>query len=365
MIDTEWNKMISRIPGAHILQTAEWGKVKAAFGWEVIRKTWMDEQGTPTAAAQVLRRKIRIAGIPFPFCVLYVPRGPILDWSDKGLVSQVLSDLEQLARAEHALQIKIDPEAIVGTGLPDVQTGEEPSSTAVVTDVLRGQGWRYSSEQIQFKNTVIINLEDSEEVLLTRMKQKTRYNIRLAQKKGVIIRQASKEDFPVMYRMYAETSLRDGFAIRSPDYYYEVWNTFFGNGLAHGLIAEVDGELVAGLMLFHFTGRAWYLYGMSTDKHREKMPNYLLQWEAIRLAKALGCMIYDLWGAPDRFDESDSMWGVFRFKEGLGGTVVRTCGAWDYTPYPFIYKLYNKIIPAIMSALRRTGKQRTINQLAQ
>ncbi|MBP8856402.1 MAG: peptidoglycan bridge formation glycyltransferase FemA/FemB family protein [Anaerolineaceae bacterium] len=365
MNDAEWNGLISRLPGVHILQTAEWGKVKAAYGWEVIRKIWTDGQGIVSAAAQVLRRKIRIAGIPLPYCILYIPRGPMLDWNDKELASRVLSDLKQLARAEHALQVKVDPEAVIETALPDGLPGADAAPKDGVTSNLRGQGWRYSAEQIQFKNTVVISLEDSEEALLARMKQKTRYNIRLAQKKGVSIRQADKADFPVMYRMYAETSLRDGFAIRSPEYYYEVWNTFFQDGLAHGLLAEVDGEPVAGLMLFHFAGKAWYLYGMSTDRHREKMPNYLLQWEAILLAKTLGCKVYDLWGAPDRFDESDSMWGVFRFKEGLGGSVVLTCGAWDYTPYPFLYRLYNKVIPAVMAALRRTGKQQTINQLSQ
>ncbi len=365
MIDQDWNSLIKRLPGAHILQTAEWGKVKSVYGWEVIRKTWQDGQGSPAGAALVLRRKIRLAGISLPFCVLYVPRGPMIDWKDGELVSRVLIDLEQLARAEHALQIKIDPEAVLGTGLPEEQVGEETIIANGVIDRLSRHGWRYSSEQIQFKNTVFIDLECSEEDLLARMKQKTRYNIRLAQKKGVTVRQAAEKDFPVLFKMYAETSLRDGFAIRSPEYYYEVWTTFFRNNLAHGLMAEVDGEPVAGLMLFHFAGRAWYLYGMSTDKHREKMPNYLLQWEAIRLAKSLGCKVYDLWGAPDNFDESDSMWGVYRFKEGLGGVVMRTCGAWDFTPYRFMYRLYNKIIPAVMAALRKSGKQKTIQQLAQ
>jgi len=365
MNDSKWNTMISQLPGMHILQTKEWGNVKAAYGWEVIRKTWMDDQGIPVAAAQVLRRKIRIAGIPFPFSVLYIPRGPMLDWGDKDLVSHVLSDLEHLARAEHALQIKIDPEAVVGTGLPDEQPDGELLSAAVVTDVLRGQGWRYSSEQVQFKNTVIINLEYSEEALLARMKQKTRYNIRLAQKKGVTVRLISRQDFPVLYKMYAETSLRDGFAIRSDEYYFKVWNTFLENGMAHGLLAEVEGEPVAGLLLFHFANRAWYLYGMSTDQHREKMPNYLLQWEAMRLAKQLGCEMYDLWGAPDVFNETDNMWGVFRFKEGLGGEVIRTCGAWDFTPYPIIYRFYNRVLPSVMAILRKLGKRKTQNQLAQ
>lgn len=125
------------------------------------------------------------------------------------------------------------------------------------------------------------------------------------------------------------------------------------------LIAEVDGEPVAAIWLFMFAGRAYYVYGMSREAHREKMPNYLLQWEAMKRAKARGCSVYDLWGAPDEFNESDSMWGVFHFKEGLGGQVVRTLGAWDYAPNPFWYRLYSEIIPRVLDVMRSRGKAST------
>jgi len=89
------------------------------------------------------------------------------------------------------------------------------------------------------------------------------------------------------------------------------------------------------------------------------MPNYLLQWEAMKRAKSRGCLIYDLWGVPDEFKESDAMWGVFRFKEGLGGEVIRTLGAWDYAPNPFWYKMYLEIIPRALDVMRSLGKQKT------
>jgi len=108
------------------------------------------------------------------------------------------------------------------------------------------------------------------------------------------------------------------FVIRAQEYYLSVWKVFFEAGMLDPLVAEVEGQMVAGLILFYLGKTAWYLYGMSTGQHRDKMPNNLLQWEAMRIAKDKGCQVYDLWGAPDRFDESDSMFGVFRFKEGLG-----------------------------------------------
>jgi lipid II:glycine glycyltransferase (peptidoglycan interpeptide bridge formation enzyme) len=103
---------------------------------------------------------------------------------------------------------------------------------------------------------------------------------------------------------------------------------------------------------------------MSRETHREKMPNYLLQWEAMRRAKALGCRTYNLWGAPDVFDESDGLWGVYRFKEGLGGVVSRTIGAWDFTPNPLLYKMYTQVLPRLMDIMRARGKAKTRQSIA-
>ena len=97
------------------------------------------------------------------------------------------------------------------------------------------------------------------------------------------------------------------------------------------------------------------MFGMSTENSRDLMPNYLLQWEAMRQAKQLGCHTYDMWGAPEIFDESDSMWGVYRFKEGFNGIVTRTLGAWDYTTRPWLYRRYTETLPKLLNLLRRRG----------
>ncbi len=130
------------------------------------------------------------------------------------------------------------------------------------------------------------------------------------------------------------------------------------------MIAEVNSEPVAAIFVFYFAGRAYYVYGMSRDAHREKMPTYLLQWEAMKRAKSRGCAAYDLWGAPDVFDESDSMWGVYRFKEGLGGKVVRTLGAWDYAPNQFWYRMYSDIMPRVLDVMRSRGRSKTKQSLS-
>ena len=262
-------------------------------------------------------------------------------------------------RGQGAIFLKMDPDVVLGTGIPSSEEEVINRNGQAVMSVLKRRRWKYSSDQIQFRNTVLIDLTPSEKEMLARMKQKTRYNVRLAEKKGVTLRVGTQDDLPMLYQMYAETSVRDGFVIRDEAYYKTVWQIFMENTkspdftkhpsgtsdqsdtapitnyelpFTEPLIAEVEGEPVAAIFVFYFAGRAYYVYGMSRDRHREKMPTYLLQWEAMKRAKAKGCTRYDLWGAPEVFDESDLMWGVYRFKEGLGGKVVRTLGAWDFAP---------------------------------
>jgi len=354
-----WNKIIAAFPAPHILQTWQWGQVKSQFGWEPFYKIWGDEN-QPEAAALILQRTIPLGGFAARLRILYAPKGPLLrDLGDESLRARVLGDLEGFARKQGAILIKIDPDVPLGTGIPGTDEGRaDPIGAAALQD-LRWRGWRYSNEQIQFRNTVLIDLNPAEEEILARMKQKTRYNIRLASRKGVTVRVGTPDDYDLLYGMYAETSLRDGFVIRSEEYYQTVWKTFRVAGILEPLIAEVAGEPVAGVMVFRFGGRAYYMHGMSRPVHRNQMPTYLLQWEALRRAKAAGCVVYDLWGAPEIFDESDSMWGVFRFKQGLGGEVLRTIGAYDLPVKPIYYRLYTQILPRILELMRNRGNKHT------
>jgi len=179
----------------------------------------------------------------------------------------------------------------------------------------------------------------------------------------VIVEEGTEKDFETIYKMYAETSIRDGFVIRSKEYYMTVWTTFFSKGQLTPLIAKYEDEPLAGLMLFHFNETAYYIYGMSTSKHRNLMPTYLLQWEAIKKAKALGCKSYDLWGAPNNLSEEDPMWGVYRFKLGLGGSTIGTIGAWDMITKPWMFNIYDEIMPKLLNMLRNRGKTATSQDL--
>ncbi len=355
----QWNSIIEHLPGAHALQTWQWGQVKAAFGWEPHPLVWRDEKGTICAAALLLARRAGVDSLRLPLNVMYIPRGPLLDWAQESLVDRVVNDLAQFARDNQAIFLKIDPDLPVGFGIPGDAEASDHLAGLRVREALSDRGWRFSEEQIQFRNTVTIDLSAEEDDLLMRMKSKTRYNIRLAERRGVTVRPGGIEEIDLLYQMYAHTALRDDFTIRGKMYYQAVWETFFRAGLAEPLIAEVDGQPLGGAVIFRFGGRAWYMHGMSLDAHREKMFNYRLQWEAMLRAKAAGCHTYDMWGAPDDFTEDDPLWGVYRFKDGFGGQVVRTLGAWDLPVRALIYTGYCQVLPRVLDIMRVRGKQAT------
>ena len=352
----EWNSVLAALPTRHVLQTWEWGQFKSRWGWSP-RYVLFEEGGRARAAALILKRTLSRLGLG----ILYVPKGPALDYTDAPLVERVLGELEAIAKRERAIFIKIDPD-VPHPPAPSPETELHVSGVGVMAQLAR-RDWQFSSEQIQFRNTVLLDVTPSEDELLAAMHHKTRYNIRLAGKKGVSVRAGGVEDIETLYAMYAETARRDGFIIRPLEYYRDVWSSFVEAGLAQPLIAEVMGEAVAGLVLFRFGERAWYLYGMSRDLHRDKMPNHLLQWEAIRWAKSHGCAVYDFWGATDELNESDPMWGVYRFKEGFGGKFTAHIGAWDFPASIFWYWAYTVAMPRVLEVMRRRHQSKVTGAL--
>ncbi len=360
----DWNQIVSNLPGKHLLQTWEWGEAKRANGWVPIHKAWYGEQKQVVAAALVLSRGVTVNGVNLPLKVMYIPRGPLLqDWYDQNLRNRVLNDLREIGNEQRAIFIKMDPEVEYGRGIPTHDESKINQRTPSLVSELESMGWQNSAAQVQFKNTMTIDLRPTTDELLAGMKQKTRYNIRLAIRKGVTIRPGTEADLKLIYQMYAETSIRDNFIIRDENYYLSLWKRFIEAGMAEPLLAEVEGDPVAGLIIFRFAGRAWYMFGMSREVHREKMPNYLLQWEAMVRAKEYGCAEYDLWGAPDVFLESDELWGVYRFKRGLGAEVVRYIGAWDLPLNRLIYRSYTQVMPRLLSLMRSRGREQTAGSI--
>ena len=314
-----WQTVLARHPQAHLLQTAAWGELKSAFGWQVARV----ESGP--AAAQILVRQL-----PLGLRLAYIPRGPIGDW-----LPGLLPELDSACRAAGAFALTVEPDA------PD-----DPA----LTQQLVARGFRPSRQPIQPRRTLLIRLDGSEDDILARMHQKTRYNIRLAAKKEVAVETWS--DLKAFGQMMQDTAARDGFGAHAPAYYARAFELFHPGGACELLVARHAGMTLAALMVFARGQRAWYLYGASLDVDRQRMPAYLLQWEAMRWAKSRGCTTYDLWGVPDAELEalehdfatrSDGLWGVYRFKRGFGGELVRSIGAWDRVYHPRRYAIFQQL----------------------
>lgn len=349
----DWDRVIEHLPGATFLQTEEWARIKEPVGWRSVGKTWPVDEKIEAAAMMLLRSPSRL-----PVSIAYVPRGPLVDWSNQQQYQTVLADLIQTARNNKAIFLKIDPDLPMGKGIPGMPSESIDPVGMKVHQYLKTTGWVFSQDQIQFRNTVEIDLSPSEEDLLMRMHPKTRYNIRLAERKGVTVSEAGQSDWQAIYHLYAETAARDGFIIRPWEYYQRVWSILTGSRMATCLKAEIEGGLAGAIWVVSFGKKAHYLYGMSSSLHRDFMPNHLLQWQGMLLAKSQGREIYDMWGAPNEFTGGDSLTGVFRFKQGFGGEVVRTLGAWDYPTNPFYYRLYTTVLPKILGIFRKRNQEK-------
>jgi peptidoglycan pentaglycine glycine transferase (the first glycine) len=312
----DWDRFLEQYPNAHLLQTSAWGQFKSEFGWKVQRVS-SGENG-----AQILFRPL-----PLGLSLGYIPKGPVGPNCES-----LWPEIDRVCRRMRAVILKVEPDQ-----------AEHPGDN--ITRKLKG--FQSSEHSIQPRRTIIISLEGDEEQWLARMKQKTRYNIRLAEKKGVQVRVSN--DVDTFSRLMNITGQRDGFGVHSSDYFQRVYEQFQPHGMCELLLAEYAGKPLAGLMVFARGKRAWYFYGASNDDERSRMPAYLLQWHAMRWAKTSGCSEYDLWGVPDEEEEtleagfenrSDGLWGVYRFKRGFGGTLTRNIGAWDRSYMPLASYFY-------------------------
>jgi lipid II:glycine glycyltransferase (peptidoglycan interpeptide bridge formation enzyme) len=326
----EWNRYIQSQPSAHLLQTGEWGELKAAFGWKPIRIIY------EKSGVQILFRKL-----PFGITIGYIPK-PAVSFQQLAHSQLLWREIDLVCKANRAIFLKLEPDSWA------VQKPETPALSEV-------EGWnlelRTSPHNIQPPRTIMIDIKGSEEEILARMKQKTRYNIRLAQKKDVTVR--PWDDIEVFHQMMLLTGGRDGFGVHSLEYYRRAYELLHPNQMGELLVAEYQGKPLAALFVARHGNRAYYLYGASTDEERNRMPTYLLQWEAMKWARAGGCEEYDLWGIPDEEEATleanfekrhDGLWGVYRFKRGFGGQLRRAAQAVDRIYSPLLYWAYLRFI---------------------
>ena len=326
---TEWDALVARHPHGHLLQTHAWGRLKAAHGWHANWSAIFTNREQPIGMVMMLMR-----ALPYGLGRIgYVPHGPVVDWDDEASAAAALHAVRSLGCRLRVFATVVEPDLL-----------DTPSDQRLLARL----GLKPAHFSVQPRRTIWVNLDVDEDVdMLAAMKPKTRYNIRLAERHGVSVRRIDPiegADADLLYEMYAETARRDGFLIRPAAYYLDAWRALGGVAF----IADHEGHALAGLVLLCFADRAWYFYGMSRNVGREHMPNYLLQWVALRWARDQGYRIYDWWGAPDTLSPNDPLWGVYRFKEGFGAQLVEGLGAWDFAPFPALYTLYNRLGPRLI-----------------
>ena len=319
---TDWNHFLSQHPNAHLLQTGEWGELKSAFGWKPVRII------TGNVGVQILFRRL-----PLGFTIGYIPRIAV-SFQLSAIGGQLWREIDSVCKQNRAIFTKIEPDLWEGQTLEtwDLEL-------------------RTSPHNIQPPRTIIVDIKGSEAEILSRMKQKTRYNIRLAEKKGINVR--AWNDMDAFYQMMLVTGGRDSFGVHSLEYYKRAYELLHPGRMAEILVAEYQDKPLAALFVARNGNRAYYLYGASTDEERNRMPTYLLQWEAMKWAKARGCEEYDLWGVPDENEaileanfenRHDGLWGVYRFKRGFGGELKRAAQAMDRVYNPLLYWAYLRFI---------------------
>jgi peptidoglycan pentaglycine glycine transferase (the first glycine) len=325
----QWNVFVRSQPRGHILQAPAWGELKSQFGWSADRIA-VTQSDRVVAGALVLFRSL-----PLRLGTLaYVPKGPRLDFDDEDITTELLHGLDRLLKQRRSILLKIEPDRV---------------DDRAFVQRLNSLGFRPSPQTIQPPRTVVIDIARSDAEILAAMHQKTRYNIRLAAKKDVIVREAQESDLPAFNALMQTTGARDGFAVHSAAYYEAAYRLFVRAGQAKLFVATYQEQVIAGIFVFAQGDRAWYFYGASGEAERQRMPNYALQWAGIQWAKSRGCREYDLWGVPDEdeavleahyLDRHDDLWGVYRFKRGFGGQLTRFAGAFDRVYDPLLYKAY-------------------------
>lgn len=315
-----------------LFQSACWADLKCAWKRQVIS---VRRDGALVGGVSVLLRRI-----PFtPWKLLYAPRGPVCDPSDIETLSSITRGIRELAKREHGYLFKADPDVLLNDDAFQ-------KSMASLGYRLLPESWAF--ERIQPQHLARIDLRGkTEEQVLSDMKQKTRYNIRLAERRGTKIRVCGAEALDDFYKIMLETGRRDGFAVR-PRRYFERMMSSLGKHVRL-YMAYYNGEAIAGAIAAQYGNQTWYLYGASSARHREQMPNYLLQWHMICWAIESGCDVYDFRGVSGG-QEEDKVMGLWRFKGGFGAELQSLVGEYELPIKPAVCKLMQFLVPLLRSA---------------
>lgn len=338
-----YNAFVASSPLADILQAWEWGEVKGRSGWTP-RRFLVEEGGRTLAVAQVLGRRPVRAAPP----LLYSPRGPVFDAAAPDALDALVGSIRGQSRG--AFVLKCDP-AI------------EPASPEAMA--LEHAGFATSTETgfggVQPKAVMVLDLTPTPDELLAAFHSKWRYNVRVAERKGVEVARAGRNELPAFYELLVETARRDGFLIRGRSYFETLFDCLEPTGLIAMFLARFEGSPIAGALCMGFGPRLTYVYGASSNEHRNVMPNHLMQWHMIRWAREQGYSIYDFRGVSpvrDGRPVEEHLAGLNRFKEGFGARYVEYAGTFDLPLRSVVYRAWRWGAPLAIETVKRFRRGR-------
>ena len=341
--EKKWNDFVQASPHSSLLQSYEWGKVKSG-AWKPFHTAVTDSSDNILAAALILKR-------PLPFVgrsIFYCPRGPIIKNNEREILSFFFTSVKELAKKENAFLFRCDPE------IPESETGFVKNLT--------DYRLRYNPENIQPRGTIILDIRPDTETLLKSFHHKTRYNIKLAEKKGIRIEEKNlPEGVDIFYGLFKVTSERDKFLILQKSYFMHLWKTLSEKKMCSIFVAYYEQKPLSAIILTVFGKRMTYLYGASSNEYRNLMPNHLVHWYAIEWAKSRNVESYDFWGIPARPHEGHPLWGVYRFKKGFCENETQWIGTYELVFNAFWYTLFEKGAAGFKMAVRllKTGRIKT------
>ncbi|MBV9864802.1 MAG: peptidoglycan bridge formation glycyltransferase FemA/FemB family protein [Abitibacteriaceae bacterium] len=361
-----WNQFVADSPYGDVLQCLEWGEVKRPEWYPV--PISIESGGQLNATALVLRRDIPSTRRTY----FYVSRGPILDWSKPDIATALIERLKAEAEPHRAAFIKIDPAVPVGTpGTEETirRLGFVPSPDA-----------QNSFGGTQPRYVMKLDISASEDKVMAGFHQKWRYNTRLAERKGVTVKSdCSRDDLKIFHDLYKVTAQRDGFVGYPLSYFQKLWDALVTKDMARLFITYYQGQPLSAAISFVLPPQCWYVFGASSNEHRNVMPNYLMQWAMMQWAKERGCTTYDFRGVHDvskttpqastdgetdtkENAEANSLInspdGLVRFKAGFGAQLVEYIGEWDLPLNKYGYWFWTTARPKLSAAVRSMKKRR-------
>ena len=331
----QWNAFVEAQPTGNITQTYEWGELGGHLGGETLRLGAL-EGGVLHGAMLVIVERAPLLRRPY----LYVPRGPVIEVPSSPALQALCVYAEQEAHRRGAFMLKVEP---------NVRDGDTAWGAALHT-----QGFIRNPYATHPRRSWVLDIQPEENALLAGMKEKWRYNIRLAGRKGVQVRQGdTPADLDAFYTLYRETATRDDIFIHERAHYADFLRLYGERDAAALFLAEYEGTPIAALIAARCGPVATYMFGASSNQQRNRMPNHLLQWTAIRWAKAHGCTQYDFRAIAEVLEPDEDMYSLYTYKQGFGGDSVLSLETHDRPYSTPLYWAYRRTLAVKRARDRR------------